>query len=465
MIAGIRKNSCRLAARLVIEAQDSPAAASSMCIRCAGTICPAMARTSFNIARPWCIDLTTLATTFPKHKHFGTFCSNPAAGGVTVSIGGKLVAATVRFEVKTIYVGRILAVTCHRTSGRPVVVICLHLVPEWTDKLKREVLQKVRRAARPPSEAMVVLGGDFNHLVPGEMRMDTITGREVTSSTAMGDFFANLFPDFAEVLQSNPTRRQIFNGVLAGTSRIDRVYVNLPPHELLDRGPKAALLGNTSDLRFPSDHLPVIAHLAGPPSQPPAQPRLHGWTGRHADYKEALAEKMVNLGFEDETTDPFTRLRFIKVAMHGAAAVVRAAGRKAEDDDHRLHCALAAARAYRAGDVAAVSRQGKVHEGLTLFFSHEGCLLDEDGFADHIAELVRATIHAQLVAKYESETDHECKKEAKRQMLHRRLAAWSPHRRRAGGLTIVRPDGTPELDHRQLRTSSSNIGGKCLVRR
>eukprot|EP00972_Heterocapsa_arctica_P019663 2901733-Heterocapsa_arctica.AAC.1 len=49
---------------------------------------------------------------------------------------------------------------------------------------------------------------------------------------------------------------------LVGCSRIDRIYSNLPTLELLDRKASAATMSSFDDLRWPSDHVPVIASLA-----------------------------------------------------------------------------------------------------------------------------------------------------------------------------------------------------------
>eukprot|EP00972_Heterocapsa_arctica_P007964 1163539-Heterocapsa_arctica.AAC.1 len=61
---------------------------------------------------------------------------------------------------------------------------------------------------------------------------------------------------------------------IIGCSRIDRIYSDLPTLELLDRKAYAVTMSSFDDLRWPSDHVPVIASLAAVRESPPRRLQL-----------------------------------------------------------------------------------------------------------------------------------------------------------------------------------------------
>eukprot|EP00972_Heterocapsa_arctica_P020578 3033066-Heterocapsa_arctica.AAC.1 len=83
----------------------------------------------------------------------------------------------------------------------------------------------------------------------------------VVAPNPIGDYFGEIFSEWAEIEQDRPTRRQMELDVdlgprIIGCSTIDRIYSNLPTLELLDRKACAVTMSSFDDLRWPSGHVP-----------------------------------------------------------------------------------------------------------------------------------------------------------------------------------------------------------------
>ena len=72
-----------------------------------------------------------------------------------------------------------------------------------------------------------------------------------------------MFDDLVEIAQGRPTRRRSEGGTMTVLSRVDRIYSNLPPGDLLARSACAATLGKLASQCELSDHVPVVARLCG----------------------------------------------------------------------------------------------------------------------------------------------------------------------------------------------------------
>ena len=213
------------------------------------------------------------ATFLRNHLLCGSLCPSKAAGGVLTIVHPRL---RQRYgdcwSMRTIRQGRATVVDlvdCREGSdaigGRhdPLSLCCLHVVPAWTVGEKRGFLSSLRSALPCDSGSVFSVAGDFNFPVDGEGRLNVSTGGVPGGSDTVASHFDCVFDDLIEIAQDRPIRRRIEGGTTTVLSRIDRIYSNLPPGELLARNACAATLGKLASQCELSGHVPVVARLCG----------------------------------------------------------------------------------------------------------------------------------------------------------------------------------------------------------
>ena len=196
-------------------------------------------------------DLNSMGREFGEHSHFGTFCGNAAAGGIVTSIGGELLRMFTRMKLQVLLGGRISALWCYKDQGRPMAIANLHMVLELPHSKKVHFLRLLARGLPLPHEGLAIMCGDWIFPAAGEVRMDLSSGMPVEAPNPLGEgeLSEDAFDDWTEVEQEDPTRRQMRDGELVGNSRIDRICINTPTHELLDRRARAATYSRVDSLR------------------------------------------------------------------------------------------------------------------------------------------------------------------------------------------------------------------------
>ena len=89
-----------------------------------------------------------------------------------------------------------------------------------------------------------------------------------------------------ELHQGAHTRRDTRGDRYTTLSRLDRLYVNLPPAEVLDRHPHTAADGIVTNPKEPSDHIPVTARLRAPATAPTEWRSTPRWITAHPKFNE-----------------------------------------------------------------------------------------------------------------------------------------------------------------------------------
>ena len=133
-------------------------------------------------------DLGILRTTFPQALCFGTYCSNSAAGGVSILLGRRIARHLKATRALEIVDGRVLLVSGELQDGSKFTVVTVHIVPEWTIAKKLETLQSVREECDKVG-GFCILAGDFNFLASGDLRHDVWTGEVSRDSSRLGERF------------------------------------------------------------------------------------------------------------------------------------------------------------------------------------------------------------------------------------------------------------------------------------
>eukprot|EP00972_Heterocapsa_arctica_P075408 11123715-Heterocapsa_arctica.AAC.2 len=316
-----------------------------------------------------------------------------------------------------------------------MVIANVHVVPNMSLGEKKALLRRLHAALPEGDHAFSFLAGDWNFPAAGELRTNLLTGMPVMSPNPIGDFFGEIFAEWAEIEQDRPTRRQMehdndLGPRIIGCSRIDRIYSNLPTLELLDRKASAVTMSSFDNLRWPSDHVPVIATLAAVRDAPPRRLQLPRWIAKHDDFPMILNSVLDEVGVM-LIAEPFERLEVITACYHEAASRLKMRNQEATTDGEVLHLLVAAARCWRVGALPRISTMRRRCNLLSEIFDCEGRLLDEEGLHSHIARLSAAAIMVQIEEMNGAGADQGDPAGAPRKAnLHRQLAAWSPKRRR-----------------------------------
>ena len=144
--------------------------------------------------------------------------------------------------------------------------------------------------------------GDFSATIADEGRFAEGRGFHFCSNEGLSKQVDGCFTNFTELNQSDPTHRTMKEDRIVGMGRIDRMYVNLPPHELQDR----KIMGghHSSCPRFELAFWPC-AHLGidCSPMQRVAHgeadvviPRLAKWVVQHPNFQQYVEEQLVAAG-------------------------------------------------------------------------------------------------------------------------------------------------------------------------
>ena len=130
----------------------------------------------------------------------------------------------------------------------PLALCCLHVVPEWSINYKRNFLNRVSECSPSVGDACLVLAGDLNFPGVGEGRLNVDAGRVTLTDEGISAHFDSTFTELCEVMGDRPTRRGFNNGIISVASRIDRVFMNLVPSELLSRNAGVCVLDDLNNI-------------------------------------------------------------------------------------------------------------------------------------------------------------------------------------------------------------------------
>jgi endonuclease/exonuclease/phosphatase family metal-dependent hydrolase len=400
-------------------------------------------------------DLTTLAAEGPSHLHWGSFHAKASTGGVSISIRSSFLDQFHSISEHVLSVGRCIALSLVGEASS-LMVICLHLEPAATVAVKLALLRSIADLAGGFA-GRALFAGDFNFLHSDECRLhvDAEIAYDTSDQGKLAERFEELFCDWTELHQPLPTRRQVTRGRIVSFSRLDRLYTNLPPQEVLDRQPYSATLGTAHHPGNVSDHIPVCsrfgAGLCGP-ARIRAVPR---WVTGHPSFAKNVSEILLIQRLDCRGLAAVSRLQEV---LHEAARDVINAGMQFGSDCtyEKLHWAVAALRAARSGNQRLLELACKNYSFIAQWFSTRLCLLtNEQDFHQHLAELSTASLDDQRAELESDPTIAEFKKAGIRERLRRRSAAWAPARKKASTFTVLHPDLAP--------AASASVGGDLLV--
>ena len=188
----------------------------------------------------------------------------------------------------------------------------LHVVSAWSVNEKRGFFGSLRSALPCGAETVIFVAGDFSFPVDGEGRLDVATDRVTGGSDSVAAHFDILFDDLIGIAQDRPARRRSEGGLMIVLFRIDRIFSNTPPGELLARNACAATLGKLTSQCELSDHVPVVARLCGRAAATGFRLFVHNCLLSLSCFPDlvrdlSIAEGLIGPGSDDLT--PFDRLK------------------------------------------------------------------------------------------------------------------------------------------------------------
>ncbi len=240
-------------------------------------------------------------------------------------------------------------------------IVCLHLSGEdGTQTLasiylshdkpheRVQALRRLRDHLRQRFCGLIVVAGDFNFVIDAMDRWSDLSGAPGRANEREAATLKELCTEFELLEWYQPE----FTNCTAGVrSRLDRIYVNMPRAELLDRVVEAAALEFTPGY---SSHCPVGFEFRVPQRRTSAQFPTRALL--HDDFSSVAEEQfydLVNRLPPSETSSCFQRLVLAKRAFLSAAARVleRASQPAATRTEDKLAVTMAFVRAAERGDL------------------------------------------------------------------------------------------------------------------
>ena len=392
-------------------------------------------------------DIGELANRIPRHSVLGSFCRDSSSGGVLIIVSVELRGRFASCRSEEIEKGRALLVTLEVGGSHPLAFCCLHVVPEWNINCKKNCLSRVGNCSPKVGDACLVLGGDLNFPGVGEGRLNVSTGRVTLTDEGISAHVDNTFTELCEVMGDRPTRRGFVDGVLSVVSRIDRVFMNLLPNELLSRNAGVCVLDDLNNADLLSDRSPVLVSLGRVARNGRSLGGVPHWVADRDDFPDIVGEQ-----FERSMTclveEPFDRLHRYKEAVRRAATMIinRATADECVSPASRLFWISAARSAVRARSRLKLARATDRFPGLSAFFNCDDCFIsDPSGLHTLVCDTNREDLRGQLAEVEASGLDDE-EKSRKRGKCHTRLASWSPKGKSVVGITVLDEEGSPTSD-------------------
>jgi endonuclease/exonuclease/phosphatase family metal-dependent hydrolase len=171
-------------------------------------------------------------------------------------IAKQFLAFCARCDARALVPGRILHINFETECGM-LSIMGVHFVTIWDIRHKRRLFYTMLRHLPPYSEALSILGGDFNVTSNGDAKCSSSNGDMDFARSSIADAFDCIFSPFIEISQDEFTWRR-----RGSFSRIDRVYINLRSSDWLDLevGGRTAWAWSSRKAAS-SDHLPLCLSL------------------------------------------------------------------------------------------------------------------------------------------------------------------------------------------------------------
>jgi hypothetical protein len=386
-------------------------------------------------------DRDTLRRECGSHLHFGSAHDSPNSGGILTSVGKNFARLFTKAASIVIEKGRCMATFLSGPLGN-ICLVNIHVEPLKTAAQKIRLFRRIRESCPPARVAATFIGGDFNMGLDAADRLSFEHGvSHGSSDDPVAHIFAEIFHDLLEVAQSDYTRRQVRHGSLVSLSKIDRWFTSLTGLDLLDRSAISATTAMVTDMRFPSDHVPVLLRLEATGRLPPRTPSIPRWVTDHPGFPGCVNDVLLEHGHGPASPaaalDHFKDVLMIAVGRMKHASVDFAEQSLAA----QLYWASLLLRSARSGPVLRGSRVLRACPALCEF-------VGDDNYCDTGALRARITTLAAndteaLIVDNDNNTDQpEWRRLQRRLALRNKALMWAPLRKRVTLHAIRREDGS-----------------------
>ena len=289
--------------------------------------------------------------------------ASAASGGVLTILAKSFAERFTDICFQILVNGRILLLRCAGPEGC-LNAASVHITPAWSTQYKKDKFNELLAAMPPSADTINIIGGDFNAIVPGEGRFNVRDGTVTVVSDPVGKFFQDALANFTEIYQEDYTRVGMRDERFCSFSRLDRLYVDLPTIELLDRRPRAQVWGSFDYTHTLSDHLPVSASLSSPLLAPPSRATIPKWIAEHDEFLATVTDALNHYPYHK--LPPAEAVESMKEVFHAAASRLRRSLRErpaARPSEH-LFIAIRAFRKMRSCEFELALRDFKASDRL-----------------------------------------------------------------------------------------------------
>ena len=193
-----------------------------------------------------------------KDSHVTLWASldNTPVGGLGFAVARSFLKYFDTYNLEILEAGRIAALRFEGPAGH-LQVYNVHL-NHACPRLRESQLHKIASHKGASPAAQFVISGDFNFVPRPEDRI-VPSNSDLAQLDGESSLWDELFPEFHEIFQAEPTRRGREGGSWA---RLDRIYSSLHQTDLMSMRIGANLLRLPHHRRPLSDHSPVFASIS-----------------------------------------------------------------------------------------------------------------------------------------------------------------------------------------------------------
>jgi hypothetical protein len=394
-----------------------------------------------------------------SHVCFFSLLPEAAKGGVAICIKKRLLElAEADPVVDYAEPGRAMTISLKMPLG-VLSAACVH---DFDLKAERDTIGKIAKlvnAARDDvsGKSMVLIGGDFNFTVPGEVPARVGVQGAVFPSTAESSVsraracaWAPALAKCVELHQEWPTRggstvNKAGDKYFVAT-RIDRLYYTGTPLActLLNSSTRALGKVNTSMRTIGSDHVGVQSRLSMKKPAAKGNRPMPRWLAEHPKLAEKFAELAEHVN--SDVLPAFDAIDVIKTLVRAAAKIVE---RSLYETDHqspavRMQCLLQLARAIGEGDAKGARRATKWMPDLAQTFhtfNDTISITDNTALEDISRSIALKSIEAEK--RLANDANRSGRPRGGRSAaLQRQALLWSPFKRQFSNVGIIKENGS-----------------------
>ena len=326
-------------------------------------------------------------------------------------------------------------------------IVIVHLDPALPAVAQRAALRRIRQAVLPHHHGLTLLVGDLNLQHPDEPVLnDSDAPDAARSDRATAAYWEHLREGTIELGNEDPSRRTRRGNEYVGFSRIDRAFLAAAELDALALGATLRNWRDVTDVRVPSDHVPIVVRFRALPQARAVAPRIPDYIARDPAFGRRVVDRFPReCAALAAPTTLFERLAMLKEVMHLEARLM-------VDEYRRQPPTTPAAvtgrltriwRLLRAGRVAAAEALARTIPQALAAVARAAI----EGDFSALRDLLRAASTERL-GDQQRRLDNDTalppeKRAASQAALRRKARLWAPASKCMHLAAVLMPDGLP----------------------